>query len=122
MYVVSLGTDKVAKSYNLRKRKALGYIPLGHSSHRHAQNHLWCGSSQLSGRQTFRSRRLHRLHIRIVPAIGGVTHKMDDASTENIAKIKTAGHRYIKENAHQLDKIVNHFNKLKQISSLEGNI
>jgi hypothetical protein len=47
-------------------------------------------------------------YIRIVPEIEGVTHKMDDASPKNIAKIKEAGEKYITTHTKRLDEIVKH--------------
>jgi patatin-like phospholipase/acyl hydrolase len=107
MYVVSLGTGKVAKSYNYESAKrwgifrwAIPVIDMLQSSGAEAVSY--------QVEKLFEAEDCSDRYIRIVPAIDGVTHKMDDASTENIAKIQAAGRRYIKENTSQLDRIVKH--------------
>jgi hypothetical protein len=56
--------------------------------------------------QLFDAEGCRESYIRIVPDLYSVTHKMDDASPANIANIKDAATRYIKNNSQLLDTIV----------------
>jgi len=106
MYVVSLGTGKVAKSYSFERAKRWGLfswaIPV--------IDMLQSSSAEVVSYQVdklFDSEHCREQYVRLVPEIEGVSHKMDDASPHNIAALKAAGKRFIADNDGKIAQIVN---------------
>jgi patatin-like phospholipase/acyl hydrolase len=105
MYVLSLGCGKVAKSYSYERAKRWGVfswaIPV--------IDMLQSSSAEVVSYQAdklFDSEHCRSQYVRLVPDLDGVSHKMDDASPRNIARLKTAGQRFIEANSACLDNIV----------------
>ena len=105
MYVISLGTGTVSKSYNYERAKRWGLfrwaIPI--------IDMLQSSSAEVVSYQVeklFDSEGNSDKYIRIVPELYNVTHKMDDASPQNISNMKYAADKYIADHDKQLDEIV----------------
>jgi patatin-like phospholipase/acyl hydrolase len=105
MLVVSIGTGKVVKSYNYEKSKKWGVISWAIP----VIDMLQSSSAEVVSYQVdklFDSENCREQYIRIVPELYDVSHKMDDASPKNIARLRDAGRKYIANNSGQLDEIV----------------
>jgi len=105
MFVVSIGTGKVVKSYNYEKTKKWGVISWAIP----VIDMLQSSSAEVVSYQVdklFDSENCREQYIRIVPELYDVNHKMDDASLKNIARLKEAGNKYIANNSNRLDEIV----------------
>jgi patatin-like phospholipase/acyl hydrolase len=104
MYVVSLGTGKVARAYSYERAKRWGVfswaIPV--------IDMLQSSSAEVVSYQVdklFDSEHCREQYVRLVPDLEGVSHKMDDASPRNIARLRVAGQRFIDDNSAQIDEI-----------------
>jgi patatin-like phospholipase/acyl hydrolase len=105
MLVVSIGTGKVVKSYKYEKAKKWGVISWAIP----VIDMLQSSSAEVVSYQVdklFDSEDCREQYIRIVPELYDVSHKMDDASAKNIARLKAAGNKYIADNSKQLDEII----------------
>ncbi len=105
MYIVSLGTGKVAKSYKYESAKRWGVINWAIP----VIDMLQSSSAEVVSYQVgklFDAEGCSDRYIRIVPDLYNVTHKMDDASAKNIANIRDAGNKYIATNSKLLDEVV----------------
>ncbi|MDR2233254.1 MAG: patatin-like phospholipase family protein [Tannerella sp.] len=105
MLVVSIGTGKVVKSYDYERARKWGVISWAIP----VIDMLQSSSAEVVSYQVdklFDSEGSRDQYIRIVPELYDVSHKMDDASPQNIACIKEAGNIYIANNDRQLDEIV----------------
>ena len=105
MYVVSLGTGDTAKPYRYENAKRWGVIswaiPL--------IDMLQSSSAEVVSYQVkslFDAENCGDHYIRIVPELYDVSHRIDDVSPLNIARLKEAGNRYITSHSEVLDKIV----------------
>ena len=105
MNIISLGTGQTAKSYRYESVKRWGVIrwaiPL--------IDMLQSSSAEVVNYQVkslFDAENCNDRYIRIMPELYDVSHRMDDASPKNIARIKEAGNRYIASHSALLDKIV----------------
>jgi len=105
MLIVSIGTGKVVKSYDYEKSKKWGVISWAIP----VIDMLQSSSAEVVSYQVdklFDSEDCRDQYIRIVPELYDVSHKMDDASSKNIARLREAGNKYITHNSNQLDEIV----------------
>ena len=105
MFVVSIGTGKVVKSYEYEKAKKWGVIRWAIP----VIDMLQSSSAEVVSYQVdklFDSEDCREQYIRIVPELYDVNHKMDDASSKNIVRLKEAGNKYIADNSSLLDEIV----------------
>ena len=110
MYIVSISTGKIVKSYKYESAKKWGVIRWAIP----VIDMLQSSSAEVVSYQVdklFDAEGCSDRYIRIVPELYDVSHKMDDASLKNIASIKTAGQRYISDNTFQLDEIINNLIK-----------
>ena len=105
MFVVSISTGKVVKSYRYESARKWGVIRWAIP----VIDMLQSSSAEVVSYQVgklFDSEGCSERYIRIVPELYDTNHKMDDASKKNIANLKTAGNRYIETISGQLDEIV----------------
>ena len=105
MYVVSISTGKIAKSYNYERVKKWGVISWAIP----VIDMLQSSSAEVVSYQAeklFDSEGCGDRYIRIVPDLYEASHDMDDASPGNIANMKSAGEKYIASYGKQLDEIV----------------
>ena len=105
MFVVSISTGKVVKSYKYEQAKGWGVIRWAIP----VVDMLQSSSAEVVSYQVknlFDAEGCSDRYIRIVPELYDVSHQMDDASPQNIDKIKEAGSRYITIHSKQLDEIV----------------
>lgn len=105
MYILSLGTGKVSKSYNYESARRWGVIRWAIP----VIDMLQSSSAEVVSYQVeklFDAEGCRDRYIRIVPELYNVSHQMDDASAQNIAHLKEAGNKYITQHTKQLDKIV----------------
>jgi patatin-like phospholipase/acyl hydrolase len=105
MFVLSLGTGRVSTFYSYESAKRWGLLRWAIPVIDMLQS---SGAEVVSyqAAQLFEAEGCPDRYIRIVPDLYNVTHKMDDASPRNIANIKEAANRCIKNNSQLLDEIV----------------
>ena len=105
MYIVSLGTGHTTKSYRYESAKRWGVISWAIP----VIDMLQSSSAEVVSYQVnslFESENCSDHYIRIVPELYNVTHRMDDASAQNIAHLKEAGYHCITSHSELIDKIV----------------
>ncbi len=107
MFLLSLGTGKIKKSYPYREAKDWGKIG-------------WLGpvlDIMMSGvaetvdyqlQQIFDSVGEPDRYVRIEPKLGNAKPEMDDADIENLQNLKEAGEQCVQENNEKLDRAANH--------------
>lgn len=105
IYLVSIGTGKETKLLNAEKMSKWGLakwaVPV--------LDILMTASPEVVSyqiKQLFEVSGCSDCYVRLEPELHGANFKIDDASKENIKKLKEAGKYYIKENREKLDKIV----------------
>ncbi|MDR1346251.1 MAG: patatin-like phospholipase family protein [Bacteroidales bacterium] len=105
MYIVSIGTGKVIKQYDYQKAQKWGIIQWAVP----VLNILMSASSEVGSyqvQQLFSVAGCASNYVRLEPGLNKAAPDMDDASQNNIEKLKDAGLYYISENVEMLDKIV----------------
>ena len=105
MYIVSLATGQTAKPYRYEQAKRWGVINWAIP----VIDMLQSSSAEVVSYQVsslFDSEGCSDQYIRIMPELYKVSHRIDDASPDNIACIKESGARCIEANSALIDKIV----------------
>jgi patatin-like phospholipase/acyl hydrolase len=105
MYIVSIGTGKEIKKYDYKKAQKWGIIQWAVP----VLNILMSAASEVGSyqvRQLFDVAGCSENYVRLEPGLNKAAPDMDDASKNNIDKLKDAGLYYIAENAETLDEIV----------------
>ena len=105
MYIVSISTGKVVKSYKYESAKSWGLIRWAIP----VIDMLQSSSAEVVSYQIdklFEAEGCRERYIRIVPELYNVTHTMDDATPKNIANMKSAAEKHIATHNSQLDEIV----------------
>jgi patatin-like phospholipase/acyl hydrolase len=105
MYIVSLGTGHKPKSYRYEKAKRWGVINWAVP----VIDMLQSSSAEVVNYQVnslFEAEECSDRYIRIMPELHNVSHRMDDASPQNIARIKESGLHCLESNSTLIDKIV----------------
>ncbi len=100
--LLSLGTGKEKQSYSYREAKDWG--PLGWA--KPVLGIMMSGVAETVSyqlRQIFDSAKAPGQFLRIEPALGDASRDMDDASYENLDRLKTAGNQAVANNAQELE-------------------
>lgn len=105
MYVVSIGTGRVSKSYLYEKAKGWGLISWALPVIDILQS---SGAEVISYQvgKLFEAEECLDQYIRLTPEIGDASEEMDDGSVKNIEALKASAEKYIQEHSADLDKIV----------------
>ena len=105
MYLVSIGTGRVSKSYPYDNAKgwgllswALPLIDIFQSS----------GSEVISYEvgKLFEAEECKHQYVRLTPEIGNASEDMDDGSVKNIEALKASAKDYIQKHSAELDKVI----------------
>jgi patatin-like phospholipase/acyl hydrolase len=105
LYIVSVGTGKEKKKYDHNKAKDWGAVGWA----RPMIDILLSSSAEVVDyqmRQLFKVAGCSDCYVRLEPALGKANPEMDDASDDNIRRLKDAGEYFINENAEASDEIV----------------
>lgn len=106
MYVVSIGTGRVSKSYIYAKAKGWGLISWALPVIDILQS---SGAEVISYqvKKLFEAEDCLRQYVRLSPEIGKASEDMDDGSEKNIEALKESAQDYIKKHSTELDKVIN---------------
>lgn len=105
VYIVSVGTGKVHKTYGFDKAKDWGAIGWA----RPLIDILLSASAEVVDyqmRQLFAVAGCSDCYVRLEPELGNAKSEMDDASKDNIRQLIDAGECFVKDHAEELDEIV----------------
>lgn len=105
MYVVSIGTGRVSKSYLYEKAKGWGLISWALPVIDILQS---SGAEVISYqvRKLFEAEECQNQYVRLTPEIGNASDEMDDGSIKNIQALKESALNYIKTHSTELDKVI----------------
>lgn len=106
MYVVSIGTGRVSKSYLYDKAKSWGLISWALPVIDILQSSGAEVISYLVGK-LFEAEECQRQYVRLTPEIGDASDQMDDGSVKNINALKASAQDYIQKHSADLDKVLN---------------
>lgn len=106
MYVVSIGTGRVSKSYVYAKAKGWGLISWALPVIDILQS---SGAEVISYqvKKLFEAEDCLSQYARLTPEIGKASEDMDDGSEKNIEALKASAQDYIKKHSAELDKVIN---------------
>lgn len=105
MYVVSIGTGRVSKSYLYDKAKGWGLISWALPVIDILQS---SGAEVISYqvKKLFEAEECQNQYVRLTPEIGNASDEMDDGSLKNIQALKESALNYIQTHSAELDKVI----------------
>lgn len=105
MYVVSIGTGRVSKSYLYDKAKGWGLISWALPVIDILQS---SGAEVISYQvgKLFEAEECQDQYVRLTPEIGDASDQMDDGSVKNIEALKASALDYIQKHSAELDKVI----------------
>lgn len=105
MYVVSIGTGRVSKSYLYDKAKSWGLISWALPVIDILQS---SGAEVISYQvgKLFEAEGCQRQYVRLTPEIGSASDQMDDGSEKNITALKQSAQDYIQKHSADLDRVL----------------
>lgn len=105
MYVVSIGTGRVSKSYLYDKAKGWGLVSWALPVIDILQS---SGAEVISYQvsKLFEAEECQNQYVRLTPEIGDASDQMDDGSVKNIEALKASALDYIQKHSAELDRVV----------------
>lgn len=105
MYVVSIGTSRVSKSYLYDKAKGWGLVSWALPVIDILQS---SGAEVISYQvgKLFEAEECKDQYIRLTPEIGDASDQMDDGSVKNIEALKESARTFIQSHSDELDKVI----------------
>lgn len=105
MYVVSIGTGRVSKSYLYDKAKGWGLVSWALPVIDILQS---SGAEVISYQvgKLFEAEECQDQYVRLTPEIGDASDQMDDGSVKNIEALKASALDYIQKHSAELDKVI----------------
>lgn len=105
MYVVSIGTGRVSKSYLYDKAKGWGLVSWALPVIDILQS---SGAEVISYQvgKLFEAEECQDQYVRLTPEIGDASDQMDDGSLKNIQALKESALNYIQTHSAELDKVI----------------
>ncbi len=105
MYVVSIGTGRVSKSYLYNKAKSWGLVSWALPVIDILQS---SGAEVISYQvsKLFEAEDCQSQYVRLTPEIGKASDQMDDGSVKNIEALKESANNYIQAHSADLDRVI----------------
>lgn len=105
MYLVSIGTGRVSKSYLYDKAKGWGLVSWALPVIDILQS---SGAEVISYQvsKLFEAENCQNQYVRLTPEIGNASDQMDDGSVKNIEALKESARAFIQSHSDELDKVI----------------